>query len=237
MLALLPLALSVLPGLIDLVAGHKAGRVAGTVASAVAQVTGTDDPATAAAVLADPAKAAELRTRLAEIALEAKRAKLADVANARQQTVTLAQSGSGIAWAAATISVVIVAGFFGCVVLLFMIERTWDERTANLLNVLFGALISGFVQVCNYWLGSSAGSKASGDAVRGRCQAGDDGDAESLGLVMASHGGCNSGHIPPCGECGVTSGTVFSGGHAAAAKLEVVVDPAVCGKEALRLAG
>jgi hypothetical protein len=166
MLALLPLALSVLPGLIDLVAGDKAGRVAGTVASAVAQVTGTDDPATAAAVLADPAKAAEMRTRLAEIALEAKRAEMADVANARSQTITLAQSGSGIAWAAPTISVVIVAGFFGCVVLLFMIERTWDERTANLLNVLFGALIPGFSQVANYWLGSSAGSKASGDAVR-----------------------------------------------------------------------
>jgi hypothetical protein len=166
MLALLPLALSVLPGLIDLVAGDKAGRVAGTFASAVAQVTGTDDPATAAAVLADPAKAAELRTRLAEIALETRRAELADVANARQQTVTLAQTGSGIAWAAPTISVVVVAGFFGCVAMLFVVERTWDERTANLLNVLFGALIPGFSQVCNYWLGSSAGSKRSGDAVR-----------------------------------------------------------------------
>jgi hypothetical protein len=62
-----------------------------------------------------------------------------------------------------------------------------------------------------------------------RCQVRDDGDAGSLRLVVASHGTCNSGHIPPCGECGVTSGAVFSGSHAVAAKLEVVVDPAVCG--------
>ncbi|HEY8610901.1 MAG TPA: hypothetical protein VIL69_06365 [Roseomonas sp.] len=70
-----------------------------------------------------------------------------------------------------------------------------------------------------------------------RCQVGDDGDAESLRLVVASHGGCSSGHIPPCGECGVTNDTVFSGGQTVTAKLEVVVDPAVGGKEALRVAG
>lgn len=55
--------------------------------------------------------------------------------------------------------------------------------------------------------------------------------------MVASHGVCNSGHIPPCGECGVTGGTVFSGSQMVAAKLEVVVDLAVCGKEALRVAG
>ena len=88
------------------------------------------------------------------------------MASARAQTVSLAQSDSKIAWAAPVISVVIAAGFFGCVVLLFAVDRTWDERTANLLNVLFGALIPAFAQVCNYWLGSSAGSKRSGDAVR-----------------------------------------------------------------------
>jgi hypothetical protein len=166
MLALLPLALGLVPEMAKWIAGDKAGTVAAQAADIVRTVTGTEDPAAAAAVLQDPAKAMELRIALANIALEQERARLADVANARQQTVTLAQAGSGIAWAAPTISVVIVAGFFGCVVLLFMIERSWDERTANLLNVLFGALIPGFSQVANYWLGSSAGSKASGDAVR-----------------------------------------------------------------------
>lgn len=93
-------------------------------------------------------------------------AAMADTASARQQTVALAETKSNIAWAAPVISTVIVSGFFACVALLFIVERTWDERTANLLNVLFGALIPGFSQVCNYWLGSSAGSKRAGDAVR-----------------------------------------------------------------------
>lgn len=93
-------------------------------------------------------------------------AAMADTASAREQTVALAETKSSIAWAAPVISTVIVSGFFACVALLFIIERTWDERTANLLNVLFGALIPGFSQVCNYWLGSSAGSKRAGDAVR-----------------------------------------------------------------------
>ncbi len=93
-------------------------------------------------------------------------ASMQDTQGARQQTVELARTASSIAWAAPVISTVIVVGFFGCVAMLFIVERTWDERTANLLNVLFGALIPGFVQVCNYWLGSSAGSKRAGDAVR-----------------------------------------------------------------------
>lgn len=89
-----------------------------------------------------------------------------DTKNARAQTVALAQAGSGISLAPVVISIVIVVGFFACIALLFFVDRTWDERQANLLNVLFGALIPGFVQVCNYWLGSSAGSKRAGDAVR-----------------------------------------------------------------------
>lgn len=108
-----------------------------------------------------------------ELAIEMERidqareaAGIEDTKSARQQTVALAQSGSGIAWAPVVISSIIIVGFFACVVLLFLVERNWDERTANLLNVLFGALIPGFAQVCNYWLGSSAGSRRAGDSVR-----------------------------------------------------------------------
>lgn len=91
---------------------------------------------------------------------------LVDTQSARQQTVDLAKAESKIAWAAPVISTVIVSGFFACVILMVFVQREWDERTANLLNVLFGSLIIGFGQVCNYWLGSSAGSKRSGDALR-----------------------------------------------------------------------
>lgn len=113
-------------------------------------------------------KAAEQQFQLELERIDAAReaAALQDTQGARQQTVSLAETGSGIAWAAPVISTVIVSGFFVCVAMLFIVQRTWDERTANLLNVLFGALIPGFSQVCNYWLGSSAGSKRAGDAVR-----------------------------------------------------------------------
>lgn len=113
-------------------------------------------------------KTAEQQFQLELERIDASResAGLQDIQSARQQTVALAQAASNIAWAAPVISTVIILGFFACVALLFIVDRTWDERTANLLNVLFGALIPGFAQVCNYWLGSSAGSKRAGDSVR-----------------------------------------------------------------------
>lgn len=84
MLALLPLALSVLPGIIDLIAGDKAGKVAGLAASAVATITGTTDPVAAKAVLdADPGKAADLRAKLADIALEHRRLEIAEMQSVR----------------------------------------------------------------------------------------------------------------------------------------------------------
>lgn len=91
---------------------------------------------------------------------------IGDTQNARQQTVDLAKSDSPLAWGAAIVSTLIVVGFFTAVYLLFVIERNWDERTANLLNVLFGALTVSFTQVANYWLGSSAGSKRASDSIR-----------------------------------------------------------------------
>lgn len=108
----------------------------------------------------------EMQLELARIEQATDAAYLADTDSARKQTVALAQAGSSIAWAPVVISAIITVGFFVCIYMLFVFERDWTERQAGLLNTLFGALILGFGQVCNYWLGSSAGSKASGDAVR-----------------------------------------------------------------------
>lgn len=163
---LIPVALSVLPALAEWLGGARAGDVAERAAGVVRAVTGTDDPAAAAAALSDPAKWAEAQIRLAEIAGQERDAYLADVANARAQTIALAQAGSGIAWAAPVVSVVVTLGFFAAVAMVFLVQREWDERTAGILNVLLGALVLGFGQVVNYWLGSSAGSKRAGDAVR-----------------------------------------------------------------------
>ncbi len=167
MAPLVAVAAAVLPALIEALAGPRAGQVADAVGKATQAVLGTDDPRDAALAVADPVKAAELRARLAEIALEEIRAEMADMASARAQTIALAQAGSGIAWAPAVISTVIVVGFFGCIGLLFFTERAWDERLTNLMFFVFGALVAAFERVGNYWLGSSSGSKRNGDIVRG----------------------------------------------------------------------
>lgn len=108
----------------------------------------------------------EMQVEMARIDQASDAAYMADTDSARKQTVELAKAETPLAWGAAIVSTLIVTGFFTAVYLLFVVDRTWDERTANLLNVLFGALTVSFTQVANYWLGSSAGSKRAGDAVR-----------------------------------------------------------------------
>jgi hypothetical protein len=108
----------------------------------------------------------ELQLESARIAQASEAAYIADTSSARQQTVALAQAGSGIAWGAPVVSTLIVSGYFFCIYRLFIVPADLPPNAFQLLNVMFGALSIAFGQVCNYWLGSSAGSKASGDAVR-----------------------------------------------------------------------
>lgn len=167
---------SVAPGLATAIGGPLAGAAVKVIADKVLGTPGASQEEVIQALSSGSLtgeqivalKAAEQQFQLELERIDAAResAGMLDAQSARQQTVALAQASSSIAWAAPVISTVIVSGFFACVAMLFIVDRTWDERTANLLNVLFGALIPGFAQVCNYWLGSSAGSKRAGDAVR-----------------------------------------------------------------------
>lgn len=113
-------------------------------------------------------KAAEqsFQVEMAKVDQAREAASIDDTKSARQQTVDLAKEGSTIAWGAPVVSVLIVGGFFFCVLMLYFRGNDLAANVTNLLNTLFGALILGFGQVCNYWLGSSAGSKKSGDAIR-----------------------------------------------------------------------
>lgn len=167
---LIPVALSLLPSLAKWIGGDGAGEVATRAADVVRTVTGADNPADAALAVSDPAKAAELRVALARIEREAEAAEraafLADIASARQQTVALAQAGSSIAWAAPIISTVITAAFFAVLCLVALRDNDWPPQVATVVNVMLGTLGAGFTQVVQYWLGSSSGSKRSGDAVR-----------------------------------------------------------------------
>ena len=160
------LLLQYAPDLIGLFAGEKASTAAGKVADAAKVVFGTDDLSAAQdQINADPALV-QAFVEQAKFQLDEARLAVEDVQSASRQTVELAQQGSAIAWGAPLVSVFVVFGFFVVMSLLFVLEVDLPPQQAQLLDVLFGALIPAFGTVVQYWLGSSAGSKRSGDAVR-----------------------------------------------------------------------
>ena len=132
----------------------------GEIAAAVAQGLSGDQ------IVALKAGEQQFQLDMARIAQEGEAAALADVANARQQTVALATAGSSIAWGAPVISTIVTIGFFLCIFMVFFRGDDLPDNLTSLVNYLFGALTSGFIGVTQYWLGSSAGSKRAGDAVR-----------------------------------------------------------------------
>lgn len=146
---------------------ETAGAVAGQVIDTAKTVTGRDTPDEAmSAIQADPTLALQFKTAVMERETELEKAYLADMQSARQQTIELAKAGSAIAWGAPLISALVVGGYFVCIFLLFARGSDMAPNLFQLVNVMFGGLSIAFGQVCNYWLGSSAGSKKSGDAVR-----------------------------------------------------------------------
>ena len=204
MLPLIPLAISLVPELIRLIAGDKAGTVATTVANVVSEVTGTADPAEAQAKLAqDPAIIANLRIRLAEIALEAQKvqnaeadqqrqaelatmqAAIQDTTDARARMVDLVKAGSPISYAPAIVSVVVTAGFFLFLIIMLVINKQLDNVTAQIINIAVGALTAGFATVINFWLGSSKGSRDKDEAAI-RIQASKDVSAAQLQSSQAN---------------------------------------------------
>ncbi|WP_349368527.1 glycosyl hydrolase 108 family protein [Salinarimonas sp.] len=170
---LITLALQFAPDVARAFAGDKGGRVAASVTDAVAQAAGTSDAAAAQIALAqDPAKLADLRIRLAQIAADAEtqrraneldelKAQIADTENARATFAELAKSGNVVGWAPVIVSIIVVTGFF--VILAWLIVRepglTGDSSVLQLVNITIGALTAAFATVVNFWLGSSHGSR------------------------------------------------------------------------------
>ena len=170
MLPLVGLAASFLPEIIKVVAGDKAGHVAGTVAEAVSQIAGTDDPAAAQRKLAaDPAAAMALQQRLAEIALEATKAQNAEAdqrrqddlaalrasfentAGARTNLLGLVSAHSPIAYGAPAVSVIVTIGFFVTLIVLVRGGMTGvSSETINIVNIAVGVLGTAFATVVNF---------------------------------------------------------------------------------------
>lgn len=166
-----------------LLGGTTGEKTAGLVVQAVEAATGTTDAEAAQATLAkDPAAAAQLRVQLAAIAaqqqaeadraVEARRAAdlavvqaaLADRKDARSQTQALVQMRSGIAWAPAVLSGIILVAF-GAMIFVILTRDHLTGEAMPLANVLLGSLAAMATQVANYWLGSSSGSAAKSDQI------------------------------------------------------------------------
>jgi hypothetical protein len=166
--ALIPLAISLAPEIGKWLFGDAGEKTATAVAQAVQTVTGTSDEAVAQQVIArDPQAAAQLRVQLAQIAAEPEKAqsdaaaadltaRLKDVADARAQTVALAQARSTIQWAPAIVSAVVLSTF-GTVMWLAL-TRALPAGSETILNMLLGTLAAMATSVVSYWVGSSAGS-------------------------------------------------------------------------------
>jgi hypothetical protein len=185
MLPLVPFAMSILPqiGKWLFSTNAKAAEATQAVAGVVQAVTG-GDPTTAAGMAAihatlaaQPDLGIDLQLKLAELhatlqaaedkaAADALASRLADVANARSQTVALAQAHSAVAWAAPVMSVAVVVGFFAVLLLLISgYGKGLDPQVLQIVNITVGTLAAGFTAVIGYWLGSSAGSTAKNDTI------------------------------------------------------------------------
>ena len=155
--------------------GPAGGAVAGTILGELAKQFGTEPTpdAVSAAIAADPdavAKIQAVESSKAADELADLNARLADVQDARQQTIHLAESGSSIAWGAPVVSVLVTVLFAAVVMLLIVKPIQFSDTQATILNILVGILGGAFTQVVNYWLGSSAGSARAGDAIRSIAQ-------------------------------------------------------------------
>ncbi|WP_338664136.1 glycosyl hydrolase 108 family protein [Pararoseomonas sp. SCSIO 73927] len=204
---LIAIAASLAPEIIRLIAGDRAGTLARTVADAVRQAAGTEDPAAArAALAADAEKASALRVRLAEIALEgerlsaereagrrgaaldALRATLGDTQSARASMAEMIRGGSRLAWGPATVSSLVVLGFFAVLILLVTLDAgpggaaRFDPQVASVINITVGSLGAAFAAVVNFWIGSSQSSREK-DAIVGRLQ---DAQAQQVQAAMAT---------------------------------------------------
>jgi hypothetical protein len=184
---ILPLASAIVPeiGKWLFPSNPRKNEAENAVSGVFAAVTG-GDPGTAAGVAAigatlarTPGMAAELQGKLAELhaAMQAAAdkaeqdqlaARLADVANARAATVSLAVARSPLEWAAPVVSLVVTLGFF-LVLWLLITGRAgaMDSDVREIVQITVGTLGGAFVTVVSFWVGSSQGSRDKDGTISG----------------------------------------------------------------------
>ena len=161
---MLSILLTLLPALGSLVAGGKAKDLVSIGTSVAQSIFGTSSPAEIVeAMRTDPSSVDLFKARLAEATAQLQ-AELADVADARQQTIKLAELASPLMWAPAVLSGVIILAFVA--VTIAMLFRAVPD--SQIVMVLFGQLSGLTGGVMQYWLGSSQSSRAKdAELVRG----------------------------------------------------------------------
>jgi len=160
----LPLLLGLAPTVASWLMGDKTGAAVSKITGIAQDLLGTSDAAgIERAIAADPNLALQFKMAMIQAEADARRqefdtlqAQLADVQNARNQTVKLAEAGSAIAWGAPIISILITVGFFA--MLYVVIRQEIPESSQTLANIMLGSLGTSFTAVVGYWVGSSAGS-------------------------------------------------------------------------------
>jgi hypothetical protein len=152
---MLNIILAALPALGSLVSGGKADAVISAGTKIAKEVFGTtDETAIAKQIETNPALADQFKAKLeAETANLA--AQLADVQDARDTTVRLAEAGSAISWGAPAVSVIVVGGFVG---LSYLAMNPAPSVRHEVVLYLLGAWQTLAGSVVGYWVGSSAGS-------------------------------------------------------------------------------
>lgn len=143
--------------------GGSAGSAVGELVATALGVENTPE-AVASAVQSDPEAATKLRelelthkTRLEELRLEAEKARLADVQNARSREVQLAQAGKSNV-PLYTLATAVVIGFFAIVFILIFKSAAIPDGTREVAFLLLGTLSTSFGAVIQYFFGSSKGS-------------------------------------------------------------------------------
>ncbi|WP_454016979.1 hypothetical protein [Azospirillum sp. Marseille-Q6669] len=149
--------------------GETAQKVGEAAVSVVSAVTGVPISNTAdaeravAAVQTDPAKLAELYRQQGDQVVALLRLDNEDQADARAQTVQLAQAGSRISWGAPIVSTIVLVTFG--IVLYRVLSRPAGAIDQN-ATLMLGALTTMASAVVSYWVGSSAGSAAKDKLLR-----------------------------------------------------------------------
>lgn len=183
--AWIALATSLLPDLKNLFAADPLGTLAGKAVDILKDVTKAPTPEAAKAKLdAEPDTDIDVRVQLAGLALERHQADLdaeaeasrADLdynalqlnstESARDTLKQLAKLNSPGAWTPSILSLLVVVGFFGAIALVMSGKflgpargTTGGATDPQIVDLLFGALVTAFATVLNFWFGSSLGSR------------------------------------------------------------------------------